>query len=207
MSGIDQPACQSQPVARKGIAHRRHDGGSGSGDFFPGLIECAAQEDEGVARHGVIHDEGHGNSVFRFFKGLGEGLHTGFAFRTLVRRGLLNICFNGRNLRRKIRSRDRQERRAAHMCRLGVIARSFLRDIVKKCLEAVEITLGQRVKFVVVAAGAIERLGQPDGRRRLHSVRRVIGQKFLLGHPTFLVDHVVAIEAGGDSLRDSRVWQ
>ena len=89
----------------------------------------------------------------------------------------------------------------------GPVAGALFRHIVKKGLQGVEIALSEGVILVVVAATAVERLTEPDRSGCFHAIGGVFSEELLRNDAAFLVDHVVAIEAGGDSLRDSRVWQ
>ena len=54
---------------------------------------------------------------------------------------------------------------------------------------------------MVVAAGAAERHAQPGGRGRFDAIDNVFVLVLLRNRAAFEVDHVIAIEAGGDDLR------
>ena len=76
----------------------------------------------------------------------------------------------------------------------------------KKSFQAVEITLGKGIKFVIVTACAIERLAKPDRGGRFHPIGRVFGEEFLGDDPTFLIEHMIAVQARRDALLQRGLW-
>src|SRR5439155_659709 len=71
----------------------------------------------------------------------------------------------------------------------------------------VEILLLEGIVLVVVAPSAPERRPQPHGSGRLHPVDQILVVVLRRNRATLVVDHVVAIEAGGDLPLERRVWQ
>src|SRR5262245_42071854 len=80
-------------------------------------------------------------------------------------------------------------------------------DAVEEGVELIELLLRDRVVFVRVATRAAHRQPQPGRGGRLDSVNDVLVQ-VLFGYRAALeIDHVVAIESGGDLLILSGFWE
>ena len=75
-----------------------------------------------------------------------------------------------------------------------------LGDVVEVGQDLVELLLRDRVELVIVAAGAAQRQAEPDRRRRLHPVDRVLDEELVDDDAAFAVLAVVAVEGGGDAL-------
>ena len=84
---------------------------------------------------------------------------------------------------------------------------SLLGDVVKEGEEAVEVLLRDGVVLVIVAAPATHRHAQPDGGGGVEAVDDVLGLVLLGDRAALVVDHVVAVEAGGNQLLAGRVRQ
>ena len=92
--------------------------------------------------------------------------------------------------------RRRDERR-----RVDVLERlAPLGNVVEVGQDLVELLLRERVELVVVAAGATERQAEPDRRRRLDAVYRVLDEELVDDDAPLAVLAVVAVEGGGDAL-------
>ena len=86
---------------------------------------------------------------------------------------------------------------------LGVDAGLF--DIIEERDQAVEILLGDRVKLVVVAAGAAHGEAQPDGAGGLHPIDRIFQEVLLSDGAAFVTGHMVSVKTTGDQLFDGRI--
>ncbi len=73
--------------------------------------------------------------------------------------------------------------------------------------ELVILALLDGIVFVIVALGAADRQAQKDRARGGHAVEQRLDAVLLLIHAAFLVDHGVAMEAGGDFLIERGVRQ
>ena len=80
-------------------------------------------------------------------------------------------------------------------------------NVVEECEELVELALRDRVELVIVAARAAEREPKKGRAGRADAVDHCFDAILLeIGAP-FLIDHRVAMEAGGDELVLRRLWQ
>src|SRR5262249_27464911 len=78
-------------------------------------------------------------------------------------------------------------------------------DVVEIRGEPVEVLLRELIELVVVAAAATQGEPEPDGRRRFDAIDDIIDPRLLRDASAFAVDHVIAVEAGGNFLRDGSV--
>src|SRR5262249_12009728 len=88
---------------------------------------------------------------------------------------------------------------------LGVDA--LLVDAVEEGEDLVELLLRNRVVLVVVAAAAAHRQAEDHRRRRLDPIHRVLHAPLLVNRAGLGDGAVVAVEAGGDPLRQRRPQQ
>ena len=80
-------------------------------------------------------------------------------------------------------------------------------NVVKEGVKAVEFARPNRVELVVVAARTADGEAEPDRAERAHTVHQVFGVE-LLGDASGLgIDAVIALEAGCNLLRKSRIGQ
>lgn len=73
-------------------------------------------------------------------------------------------------------------------------------NVVKVGTEAIELSLADRIVFVVVASSTTGSQAQPHGRHRLNPVDHVLEVIFLRNSATLRVQTIVAAETGGDDL-------
>ena len=81
------------------------------------------------------------------------------------------------------------------------------RRLVEEGGELVILALGERIEFMVVATTAVERQAKPDRAHCLGHVEDIIDAILLGDAATLAVNHVVAIEAGGQDLFVRRIRQ
>ena len=86
----------------------------------------------------------------------------------------------------------------AAAARLAPHDRAGLGDVTKQREEGVELTLRERVVFVVVAAGTADREAEPGLAGRLDAIDDRLHPPLLGDDSPFAVDPVVAVETGGD---------
>ena len=78
---------------------------------------------------------------------------------------------------------------------------------VEEGVEAVKLPLLDGIVFVIVAPGAAQGQAQPGCSRRADAVHHILRLIFFRDRPTLKVDHVVAIEPGGNLLLERGVGQ
>ena len=78
-------------------------------------------------------------------------------------------------------------------------------DVVEQREELIELALRERIVFVVVAAGAAQRHRHPHGRSRFDPVDHSFDPPFLGDAAPFARHPMVAVEAGGHSLREGGI--
>ena len=88
-----------------------------------------------------------------------------------------------------------------------VVIDTFVGDAVEEREELIVLPLREGIEFVVVTAGALQRQPHQNGRRRVDAIGHVFDAILLVDDAPFGRQHVVAVEAGGDSLFESRVFQ
>ena len=86
----------------------------------------------------------------------------------------------------------------AAAARLAPHDRAGLGDVTKQREEGVELTLRERVIFVVVATGTADRKAEPGLAGRLDAIDDRLHPPLLGDDPPFAIDPVIAVKAGGD---------
>ncbi len=77
---------------------------------------------------------------------------------------------------------------------------SVFGDVVEEGEQGVEIALGDRVVFMVMASGAVEGQAEPDGCGRFDAIGNIFGCIFFWNDAAFGIPAMVAVEPGGDAL-------
>ncbi len=83
---------------------------------------------------------------------------------------------------------------------LDVPVEGVLGGVVEEGRQLVELTLGERVKLVIVAHGAVRGEAEPHLRDGLGPIARVVDQVLLGDGPSLIGGHVAAVEARGNLL-------
>ena len=87
----------------------------------------------------------------------------------------------------------------------SLLAHGGFLQVGKEGTELVKIARGKRIKLVVVAFGATQRAGHPNGGRIAHAVGEVLGGVFFWLRAAFAGGHIQAVVAGGNFLHGSRL--
>ena len=89
----------------------------------------------------------------------------------------------------------------------GAVGDDAVGDVIEEGGELIEVSLGDRVIFVIVAAGALDGECEEDGGGGVDAVGDVFGVIFGFDDATFSGEDVIAIEAGGDFLAESGIGE
>ena len=87
------------------------------------------------------------------------------------------------------------------------VAASALRHCVEEGKQSVKLVLRNRVILVIVAARASDGEAEPDSAGRLDAIDDVLDLRLGGDRTALPVEHVVAVEAGGDELAERRLGQ
>ncbi len=82
----------------------------------------------------------------------------------------------------------------------AVLADPIFRYVVKEGFEGVEILLGEWVVLVIVTAGAVEGLTEPDGCGGFDSIGGVFREEFIRENSSLFIEHMVSMKTGGNAL-------
>ena len=188
--GLRLPAEDRRP------AYRTLAVGDIAADYFPVTIEarCVRQ----VAIHLIVGQQALSRRRWQAVEArlLPSGLQRGdFFFRQLflLRGDLLGHTIQLLLLRG---GRKRQHRLGV----AGAAVQPLFRYRVEEREELVELLLLDGIVLVIVAAGAAQGHSHPHGGGGFHAVDHVLSLILLRNGATLEVDHVVAIETGGDFL-------
>ena len=98
---------------------------------------------------------------------------------------------------------ERRHWRVINKARVRIL--TGLVDVLEKRKERIEIAHRDRIKLVIVTAGAFERQTQERGAEGIDAVHHVTDPELFLDDTAFLVLQVEAIERGGQPLLFGRV--
>ena len=232
MPRIDKPAGQRQPVGGDTCGQRRQPGRHARLDSVAGLVVLAAVEYVRLPRRVEVGHHHHAGRprVDRLdpFLDLLEpggdrfGLHLRWLrLNAICLRGIRLACVFRRHRRLQLGlgcEQRRQfalvgivsqgDRRLSHADELlARVGHGRIGDVVEEGEEPVVVALRDRIKLVVVAAGALEREPHEGGGGRLDPVGHIFDAVFLRDDAPFGREHVVATEAGCDPLRPAGIGQ
>ncbi len=110
-------------------------------------------------------------------------------------------------LRLEIWAWETNEGGRVHSNVAAVLADPIFRYVVKKGFERVEVLLSEWVVLVIVTAGAVEGLSEPNGCGGFDSIGGVFREELICENASFFVEHVVSMETGGNALIEGRVGE
>ena len=89
----------------------------------------------------------------------------------------------------------------------GAVGDDAVGDVIEEGGKLIEVSLGDRVIFVIVAAGALDGECEKDGGCGVNAVGDVFGVVFSFNDATFCGEDVIAVKAGCDFLAESGIGE